>query len=171
VSQVFANRATTNLRKARTLTPESAETLAATPVASFDSRVAPAKRKKKRPPIDLGRKVSRWLADQKADRLEPSSVSALAERVGVSEGTIRAWVQDGRRPNSETLQALCSVMGVDPAWLSDNTKPYETKNDADSLDAVIRLMPSDLKKRLLPVLRDPREREGWIRSYEARHGR
>jgi transcriptional regulator with XRE-family HTH domain len=130
-----------------------------------------AARRKDRPRWDLGSKVAHWLADQKRARAEPSNVLALARLVGVDEGTVRGWIEDGASPRSRTVRRLAEIMGADLTWLTDDAKPYPPPDVATSLGVVLKMVPAEQHQALAEILRDPVERRRWIASWNAGRGR
>jgi len=51
------------------------------------------------------------------DTLQNSSVSEIAELVGVEVETLEAWEHDRATPRSNRLTMLAGILGASPSWL------------------------------------------------------
>lgn len=128
-----------------------------------------APRKRTRPRYDFGYKVSHLLSERETKGLEHEN-TWLAARVGVREGTVRAWIKLGTRPLSPTMHAVAVVLGVDPEWLSNDAKAWPPPESATAFSAVWKMIPTVEQRALEKILADPIERRRWIASWGAGQG-
>lgn len=127
------------------------------------------KRKTVRAANDLGRKVSAWLADNRADGSEPSTNLALARALGVTHTAVAKWIR-GSTPRYPVVLRLAQIMGVRPEDLMNDSRPIPSRQAAQQFDALLRMIPDDEKLRLIPIMRDPVERRALIAYWLARMG-
>lgn len=97
----------------------------------MSSRVAA---RKTRPEWDLGRKVARLLQERAERGEEPTSPTALARLIPIDPGAVMDWIRRGASPRSKTGRRVAEVLGVDAAWLLDDTAGWKPQAAA-GLDA------------------------------------
>lgn len=93
--------------------------------------------------------IGERLAEMRKDHGDTQA--ALAERLGVSLPTVRAWEQEKSSPSHETLIAICRLYGVSSDYLlglTDADPAYVQKKRLDQLTAEERAAVRDYENYL-----------------------
>lgn len=93
--------------------------------------------------------IGERLAEMRKDHGDTQA--ALAERLGVSLPTVRAWEQEKSSPSHETLVAICRLYGVSSDYLlglTDLDPAYVQKKRLDQLTAEERAAVRDYENYL-----------------------
>lgn len=125
-------------------------------------------KRRQRTTWDFGRKVRRLLQDRKDESRRPATAADLARDLGIDQGTVMDWINEGRSPRARTARAVAECFGVDATWLLDDTAGYPAPERYTAIESLLRLIPADQRERLIPILSDPDERAAWIAAWEAR---
>jgi len=119
-------------------------------------------------PSPVGAKVLRWLDRQREQGREPANPTALARVVGCDQKTVEHWTKHGRTPGGKWVPALAAVMGVDAAWLLDDTRRWPPTRAGRPFAALADTIPPEDQAALAPILSDPAERAAIIAADRAR---
>lgn len=93
--------------------------------------------------------IGERLAEMRKDHGDTQA--ALAERLGVSLPTVRAWEQEKSSPSHETLVAICQLYDVSSDYLlglTDLDPAYVQKKRLDQLTAEERAAVRDYENYL-----------------------
>lgn len=118
----------------------------------------------------FGRKVGLWLEDNRLAGRSPSTVTALARDVGVSQPAMRLYVMGDRTPKADVAQRVAELMRCSVEYLLDPGQPYPPPDPASSFEMAVGFIPPEEREALRRILADPVERRAWIASWRARQG-
>lgn len=123
----------------------------------------------RRGPWAPGRKIVRWLEDQRRLGLDPASQNALARTLGITQPIVWRWCVQGQRMKADQAAAVARLMGVSADYLLDEYAPYPPSDHA-SIRSVLNGLPEPERTTWLAILDDPTER-AYLLRLRASHPR
>ncbi|MBM4125506.1 MAG: helix-turn-helix transcriptional regulator [Nitrospira sp.] len=104
--------------------------------------------------MTLGPLIQAWRLSRK------QSVSALAEKAGLSVASLEAIEGGDLDPTSSTLEALALALGIPPPWLYGNPAQLAlltTDSDGEEVVSLSRDSPDPVAERIVQASRHERE--------------
>ena len=77
---------------------------------------------------------------EEALRIRGMKQVELAEKTGISRGTINNWLKNKYQPKQKALHALATVLGVSEMWLAGYDVPMERPAAQVKMDALAQVV-------------------------------